>query len=172
MEILQRIWNNLKIKYYWFIRGIFITIKWFPIIWNDRQWDNVFFYKILKKKLILIEEAFRSSKACSVNSKREADNIKKCIYILDRLIENNYIDNVYKFHNKKWGTPEFNCEEIPDMKGYFKLNITHLNVTTSKEKKQEIKEHKNLMMHENYLIKQDLEYLFDTIKKYVQNWWD
>lgn len=164
--------NMFNRIYRWFKNGIIMTIKWFPIIWNDRQWDQVFLYEIIRKKLTLIEEAFKSSKAYSKSSKREANNIRLCILLLDRLIEDNYIENVYKFHHQKWGEPNFEWEDIPEIEGYSKLKITKLNVTTLKEEKQEQKEHMNLMFHENYLREQDLEYLFHVIKKHVRNWWD
>lgn len=117
-----------------------MLIKWFPIIWNDRQWDQLFFYEIIRMKLILMEEAFRSPCAYYKYSNKEAKNMRLCILLLDRLIKDNYMDNFHEYHYQKWSKPSTR--------------------------------HRNLILHENYLRKQDLEYLFHIIKKHVQNWWD
>lgn len=168
MSMFYEIWDAIKRKYRWFEIGIIITIKWLPVIWNDRQWDQVFFYEIVRKKLLLMEDAFRN-KHCHVGSEKEADNIKRCILILDRLIKADY--DVYKYHNQKWGEPKFNWKNVPE-EDYCELNINHPSITTSKGIKQEKEEFKRLSLHENYLINQDLEYLFYIIRKHVQKWWD
>lgn len=76
--------------------GIQNLIIWFSIIWNDRWWDYNFLYRIIRFKLIQTEKKTRIV-GCHVNAVRDADNIKKCIKLLDRLIENDY----YKLAPKK-----------------------------------------------------------------------
>ncbi len=48
--------NNFfrSIKY-----GIKNLITWFPIIWKDRDWDHWYLYKILRFKLIQMENLQR-----------------------------------------------------------------------------------------------------------------
>ena len=71
--------------------GIENLITWFPVIWKDRWWDHSFLYSILRKKLELMEEGFRNH-AWSANAEKDAKNMKKCILLLDRLINDDYID--------------------------------------------------------------------------------
>lgn len=72
-------------------QGIRNLITWFPVIWRDRWWDHYFLYSILKKKLELMEKGFRTY-GIGLHSEKDAKNMKKCILLLDRLINNDYID--------------------------------------------------------------------------------
>jgi hypothetical protein len=46
-----RIWNNVKY-------GILNLIKWFPVIWNDRNWDYFYANQIFIRKLELMRDHF------------------------------------------------------------------------------------------------------------------
>ena len=48
-----KLWWEFEGKYLHrdFIEGIKNLIKWFPIIWKDRNWDHSYIYEILKFKL-------------------------------------------------------------------------------------------------------------------------
>lgn len=45
-----------KIKH--IVRGFKNLVKWFKVIWNDRDFDHYYLYVILEKKLKSIEETF------------------------------------------------------------------------------------------------------------------
>jgi len=109
--------------------GIKSLITWFPVIWKDRWWDHSFLYSILRKKLELMEEGFRLH-GMGLHSEMDAKNMKKCILLLDRLINDAYID-------------------------YSKGN----NIRNSFEK-------------EEMMIEQDLDLLFNIIRKHIRTWWD
>ena len=79
-------------------QGIRNLIIWFPVIWKDRWWDHSFLYSILRYKLSLMEEGFRT-RGMSINSEKDAHNIKICVLLLDRLIEDAYIDYSIKVGN-------------------------------------------------------------------------
>jgi len=151
--------------------GIENLIIWFLIIWKDRDWDHWYLYKILRFKLSNMEKYHRKY-GHSVNSEKTADEIKLCVNLLDRLIEDNYDEMVFKKHNEKWGESHFHWDECKDKEGYCSLRITRDNVKTDKDKKQEAKEFTQCHKHEENLKKQDIEYLFKTMNKYIQGWWD
>jgi len=71
--------------------GIGNIISWLPVVYIDRWWDHSFLYSILRFKLSLMERGFRKY-GMSVNSEKDAKNIKICVLLLDRLINNDYID--------------------------------------------------------------------------------
>ena len=79
-------------------QGIRNLIIWFPVIWKDRWWDHSFLYSILRFKLSLMEEGFRT-RGMSINSEKDAHNIKICILLLDRLQNDAYIDYSEKLVN-------------------------------------------------------------------------
>jgi hypothetical protein len=77
-------WHCVKI-------GIRNIIFWLPVVYLDRWWDHSFLYSILRHKLSQMERGFRLH-GMSTNSEKDAKNIKICILLLDRLINNDYID--------------------------------------------------------------------------------
>lgn len=103
--------------------GIMNLWQWKKVIWNDRLYDYEFLLIIMKKKLELMENHFRYD-GHLVDHVKDANNMKKLILTLDRLIKDEYIFN------------------------------------TSNYKEEE------------YLIKQDLDYMCNIIKKHIRSWWD
>ena len=77
-------WRGIK-------QGTKNLVIWFPVIWHDRWWDHSFLFSILRFKLSLMEKGFRKY-GVSTRSEQDADNIKKCEVLLDRLINDAYID--------------------------------------------------------------------------------
>lgn len=71
--------------------GLRNVIRWFPVVYQDRWWDHSFLYSILRFKLSLMEKGFRTY-GMSTRSEQDADNIKICKLLLDRLINDAYID--------------------------------------------------------------------------------
>lgn len=132
-------------------------IRWFPVIWNDRDWDHVYLYEILQFKLKGMEKLHRKW-GHAVNSKRTANEIKLCILLLDRLIKDKYLNNVLKPHEKKWG----------DDNDLFFNNKT----SWTKLEEQELKERRRLYKHSDYLLIQDIDMLFKTMNKHITGWWD
>ena len=85
-----------------FEEGIENIVEWFPTIYRDRWWDHSFLYSILKKKLEIMEKYFRRY-GISTQAEKDADKMKKCVLLLDRLIKDDYID--YK-QERRW-EPKF-----------------------------------------------------------------
>jgi len=164
---MKRITNFFRsIKY-----GIENLIRWAPTIWKDRDWDHWYLYKMLQFKLIQMEKLHRKY-GHAVSSEDKANEMKVCIKLLERLINDEYGENVFKHHHKKWGEPHFDWEDCKDREGYSELHITHKHVNSEEDKKQERKEFSRLSKHEELLKRQDIEYLFKMMTKQIQGWWD
>lgn len=165
--------ENLKHKVDILIRdfqvGISNLIVWFPVIWLDRQWDQVFFYKILRKKLSLMEKQFRTN-GLAITSEDEAKKMKLCVLLLERLLADNYEENAEVDFRKRWGEPRMVTTPRDDE--YVNVDIVYDTVKTPKDKEQNRREFLNYMQHADNMKKQDLELLFKTIEKNIQGWWD
>jgi hypothetical protein len=166
-----------KFKYeirYWprdFTKGVKNLITWFPIIWKDRQWDHQYIYGIFRKKLHLTEQFIRHN-GIHVNNIDDADKMKICVDLLDRIMKDEYHKSAFKQHEKKWGKADLQWEDIDDEKGYSKLNIIHPNVKTDEDKESERKDFRRSSKHEADLREQDLDLLFKMMRKHIQSWWD
>ncbi len=151
--------------------GIQNLITWLPIIWQDRDWDHWFLYKILQFKLKQMAK-LQKEYGHSVNSERYANQMQVCINLLDRLINDNYTTNVMKPHEKKWGECNMVFIPLPENSELCSLSFSVEKAITKEEKEKENKERMNLYKHSNELQKQDLDMLFQNMRKYVEGWWD
>ena len=154
------------------IRYGFRNLKtWFLVIWNDRDYDHWFLYKIIQFKLKRMERLQRKY-GHSINSDKIADKMKICVSLLERLLEDDYIGNALESHEKKWGESEMIFTPIPDKKGYSELNFKVEKVTNEKEKAKETKERRTKYDLARDSKEQDLDMLFSIIRKNVEGWWD
>jgi len=150
---------------YSFKQGIKNLINWFSIIWSDRDWDHHFFYKILHQKLYNMENFFNSNNACGANSKKDAQNIKVARLLCKRIIDNDYLSNAQVPYDKKYDSNNFmTIEPCKDGSGLSYCKFT--------EDEKEMKLYRRCSDHSDYMEKQDKDYLFKWIKKYIDGWWN
>lgn len=103
-------------------RGIRNLIDWFPVVWNDRDWDETHIYKFLEKKLDRMDKLHRNHSIA--RSEEKADEIKEYKEVLSRIIEDPYLEmarreicpekqlnNLYKNFNRELRLELFKKEE-------------------------------------------------------------
>jgi len=161
----MRKWNYpfYNVKY-----GIGNLISYFTLIWNDRDWDHIFWLEMNRKKLSRMEDLIRKH-GNHVYHIRDADNIRKAVLAIDRLIADEYHINAFKEHDKKWGELEVSWKKID---GEYSQMIFNRENKNPENEEQERSEFLKCSKHEQYLRKQDLKYLTDTINTYLFSWWD
>ena len=99
-----KIWLHYKLPnaYQDLCNGIKNLIYWFPIIWNDYDWDHSYLLKIEQHKLKSMLKYFIKSNLVKDNDIIIRD-IKLCISLIDIILERGdwYINNGYiNLHNK------------------------------------------------------------------------
>jgi len=152
-------------------QGIESLWIWFPVIWRDRQWDHQFIYQVFRHKLHLTEQLIRNH-GHHLYHVKDADKIKLCVNLLDRLIKDDYHETAFKRHEEKWGAVQLNwnnSEDHPDMQ---EAAITYPNVKTDEDKNSERKDFKIASQNEMKQREQDLDILFKNIRRHIQTWWD
>lgn len=145
-------------------QGITSICKWIPTLWADRNWDHYFIFTVLKKKLQFTEPVLRNG--FSVEGSKRADEVKLCINLIDRILKDDYHDNAFKNHDKKWGEIDFSFHK----NGRF--DVHRCKVITEKDIELERKESNRLYKHASNMQKQDIEYLFKIMSKHILGWWD
>ncbi len=104
-------WHNLRnirdFFRYDVPQGIKSLIRWFPIIWKDRDWDWVFLAKIMEFKLRGMSKNF---KECGHHTRSEKDAYQTllCAALLKRLINDTYFEDL--------GGDEPNWYQLPEYK--------------------------------------------------------
>lgn len=151
--------------------GVRNLISWFPIIWKDRNWDYWFIYVILRHKLHLMEQNIRRY-GHHTTSDKDADKIKVCVLLLDRLINDDYHENVYYQYYKRWGHPEMVFQEFTKNSKLGELLFRYPNVKNEEDDKLRHAQYLSKGQLSEALKKQDLDLLFKIMNKHIQTWWD
>jgi hypothetical protein len=145
--------------------GIGNLVYWFPIIWQDKDWDHYYLLAILRHKMNSMVKFYDGPHAWGIDSPIRAHEMKVCRLILDRLIEDDYNREGYDAHDEKWGELEFTTDDKTGL-----LTITRGNRNMNEELEQ--KEYKGVYEKEEELRKTDIDNLFEIIRKNIQKWWD
>lgn len=167
-----KVFDRINSKYINFKIGIRNLIKWAPAVWKDRNYDYTFIFEILKFKLEQVEKLHRYY-GHTLDSERRANEINRAIKILNRLTKQQYHEIAFMFHDKKWGDIILEVHDSEDEKTKsYPVETYRENVNNEDDEEQEKKELFRCMHQENYLEKQDIEYLFRIMNKYIRGWWD
>lgn len=79
--------------------GVKNLIKWFPLIWKDRNFDQGYLYDILYFKLGEMQKFFESDYTYSMDAKEYAKQIKECKELLYRIINESIEDENWDGEN-------------------------------------------------------------------------
>ena len=105
-------------------RGVKNLIKWFPVIWEDRDFDWYYMFKIMEKKLLEMERAEYFS--WHANSGKDAHRIKVCRLLIQRIQKDDYWENACKIIPASSGTHEIaNYMQNQDMDMLFSILRKH-----------------------------------------------
>lgn len=142
-----------------FITSIKNIFKWFPIIWDDRDYDYSYLLILLQKKLEFMKKTFESESKYIDNNNIILE-IESVIEKLDRIIEDNYCESDWdELHNNLGkNSPIFNEDG-----SYYKIVFNG-----DAEYSNKVRE---LCDKEQNLRNKDIEYVFNTIKEKILGWW-
>jgi len=146
-------WMNPFRTFRYFKSCVRSLIIWFPVIWNDREWDQHYLYVILHKKLQLMEK-YHQEHGISADADKVAKDLRICVHVLDRLIKDDY-----------YRAPP---EQIKNMKEHSNF-MDFLNREMTERQTKDILE---ASKDEEYRIDQDIELLFTMMRKKIRGWWD
>jgi hypothetical protein len=170
--------RNITVPIRRFFESIQTVIKWFPVIWKDRQWDHTYLFIIMRKKLVMMRDLFNSDRAIAEGSKKRAKEMDECIVILDRIIDDFcYGRKCYDAIDEKYGKTRYGFEPSYDSSGeytdkYCQMTFFRMYADTP-EKQQEASEmFKRCMEVEEEERKDDYDKLFKLLNKNVRGWWD
>jgi len=150
--------------------GIRNLFAWLPLIWRDRDWDHGFLFEMLEFKLKRMEKCLRNG--IHLYADQTADKVKLCTQLLERINKDEYHEMVFRNHDKKWGRGEITFTDCEDREGMSELHIRYPNVKTEEDLEQQRKEYRALMKRPDELMQQDIDLLFETMRKHIREWWD
>lgn len=154
--------NDFSYLIYSIKTGIKNLCSYFNLIWSDRDFDQVYFYKVLKFKLermaSTLDDTFEGSdKVC--------ENISLAVGALDRLIKDDYCSDEYDQHFEKYGTLDlkFNDDGTCDLEYSKEISEEEAKIRdTASLDIERLAEDRRQM---------DIELVCDIIRSDVQKWW-
>lgn len=144
-------------------------IAWFPVIWNDHDWDHDYLYRIIAFKLGRMENAIRNG-GISSQSEATADRIRTARLAIERLIADEYW--TFQAYRDLLVPEDFmgperekaRLEDEADGGAFFSF------VSTLPD--EHLPRFRELSARAEQLKKQDLELFARMFVKYSQTWWD
>ena len=179
-------WDRVTLfgRLHWRIRHFLTSchnlIKWFPIIWNDRDWDGHFILKILQKKI-----EFQRKELVNANrhTRIESDNrdMTLALNLLERVKE-----EYYSLECMDYWDSEIVFDDVPENP---ELKSIEVNTTAerydeylskypssvralTKEHGEELDKERLCLMVSNYNHKKANKLLFRILEERLAYWWD
>jgi hypothetical protein len=171
-------------RLHWRIRNFLTScnnlIKWFPTIWNDRDWDGHYTLKILQKKI-----EFQRKELVNANRHTRIDIDNRDMTLVLNLLER-VREEHYHLECMDYWDSDYILNEIPN-----KPNSKSLEVNTTaerydeyllkypssvraitKEHGEELDKQRLCLMVSNYNHKKANKLLFRVLEERLAFWWD
>ena len=161
MEFYRNPFRQLWYKARSLTRNIRNLIKWFPIIWRDRDFDQHYLLDILQFKLQNMAELHRKY-GMSVNSETYAQQLEECAHLARRIRDEEYSDEAFKGHEELYEKHEVWFDDDEEGFSRLKTNLTD----------EEHELYMKLMSSEDNFLERDIHLLFENMKKNIRTWWD
>jgi hypothetical protein len=123
---LKDLWETIYDKVYWktigwrikeFRSSVNNLIRWFPIIWKDRDWDDHYIWEIMKNKLRW-QAKYIGDRDFHTRAALDAKRIRLCANLMDKVQDGFYSGEYMDYHETKW-----DFLDIPDKPGYKELDM-------------------------------------------------
>lgn len=149
-----------------FFGSIGNLIRWFPVIWKDREWDHHYIYEILKLKLSSMAKYFRT-RDMWVGEIREAERMELCVRLIERVQTEKYCTDYIDVIEEKYG-PQHAIFDDHKLVGW-----NYGEVERTKEENEAISnESRELMMKGVEKHEQAKRILFTLMERHIGSWWD
>jgi hypothetical protein len=119
-------WDYLYDEIYWKFIGwrlkqfkvsVKNLIRWFPIIWKDRDWDDHYIWELMKNKLRW-QAKYIGDRDWHTRAELDARRMRLCANLIDKVQDEFYSSEYMDYHES-----DFNWLDIPDRPDYKKLEI-------------------------------------------------
>jgi len=160
-----------------FFKRIYNLYRWFPIIWNDQDWDDHYIFEILKFKLKNQAE-YIGYHDRHMSAKRDAEIMMLCVRLMDK-VQHEWYGREYQDYYKSDmrfipseshpGSYEMEVEILEEnFDDYFKkYPLTYRMVPDLQAPKEEIA-YRIAKINEERAHK----LLFKLLEQNIRRWWD
>jgi hypothetical protein len=98
-KIKEIYWSKIGYKVRGFFTSVGNLIKWFPIIWKDRDWDDHYIFEVFKFKLEK-QAKYIKEKGFHTNSDLDAKRMMLCVKLMEKVQEEFYVMEYMDYEDK------------------------------------------------------------------------
>jgi len=92
-------WSKIGYKVKGFFTSVGNLIKWFPVIWKDRDWDDHYIFEVFKFKLEK-QAKYIKEKGFHTNSDLDAKRMMLCVKLMEKVQEEFYVMEYMDYEDK------------------------------------------------------------------------
>lgn len=151
-----------------FIKNIKRLIKWMPVIWQDREWDQDYLYAILEFKIKNMQEFYESgqSSTCQEKVDETITEMKEARRLINRIRNDVYLDEATLEFDKKY--PNYHKEAF----NFEKIEGSDCSRLVSYASKESELEHRKCCDIAEKNKEEERKQLFELLRDKIEGWWD
>jgi hypothetical protein len=179
---IQLFWEY-DLKYYpsRFLRGVKNLIEWFPIIWEDRDYDSQYLMDLMKFKIEKMYK-YQDSLNSHTSTQRNVEIMKTVVKLMDKVQEEtyrheyyDYIDSEFEFvkvEGTKYSTFEEKVTRDDTQEYIKKYPLTYRQITSDPLYKSDVDERIIPMIMGNIRHEKAKRLLYTLMERNVEKWWE
>ena len=117
-KIKELYWSKIVYKVRGFFTSVGNLIKWFPIIWKDRDWDDHYIFEVFKFKLEK-QAKYIKEKGFHTNSDLDAKRMMLCVKLMEKVQEEFYVMEYMDYEDKDFFFVPTGDDIEDDLGGYY-----------------------------------------------------
>lgn len=174
MKIFKRWWWNSTGLHLHRIawQGIKNLWKWFPVVWNDRDYDHAYIMISLRFKIENTANYIEKHKRYE-GWERDVERMRLCVRLFDALEKDIYESEYFNYYETRGYTDDkhYYQQEVlrDDLDTYIKKYPNYYRKLSDKDKERKIWA-AIMISHTRHQRASNL--LFELIKRNIYNWWD
>ncbi len=83
--------KNLQHMWWDFTAGVSNLVRWFPVVWRDRDFDHAYLLAVMEFKFKSMADSFER-RSMHVNGERDVRQLRVCAELCKRLREDEYLE--------------------------------------------------------------------------------
>ena len=156
-------------------QGIKNLVRWFPIIWRDRDWDDHYIFEVLKFKL-KNQSKYIGYHNRHVSAKRDAEVMMLCVRLIEKVQDEWYGREYFNYHES-----ELKFIDSKTYPGSYEMEIEHISDNYEDYFKKYPRIHKQSIGKDNHEIAYRIakineerahKLLFKILEQNIRRWWD
>ena len=166
--------RSIRYQWYDFRCGVKNLIKWFKIIWADRNWDHTYIYKIIEHKLRLQSDSMRSG--FLLEKDKYADQMLEVAELAKKLADtwDYYESPANDDFEAAWGETKMDFEPVEGSNGQYYTMVTRRADGTdfTEDENERMSEARGVMHKEvQKQIDTDKRKFFKKMANNLDHWW-